>query len=230
MVFMHQFENMCHSNMQWYVIIVSKSVYYGSNVFYFYIFLGLLASDRPAEEEKIQNFVAIASFLPDPNWLAPIFEKFGVYRLTFFSLSWIPVGIIVYICRYIQSACKDHKMKKRNDKQAHAAFYTRLCIVCPELLICAILIIGAIDPQGNFQLIGYFTFRFNNSIVQYTKCFTDLIVVLYCIDVYNAFTASKTMKSNTPFAEKYKYGLPILITFGIFMVSSANKTTISTIP
>ena len=182
------------------------------------------SSDGAAGEEKIQNSVALISFLPDPNFLAPIFEQYGGYRLTFFVLIPVVCVTVGLIFQYLATACREDRKKKRNDTAAHAAHYTRLCIVCPSLLDCLLISILLIDPFGNFHVFGYFTWRIVQSIQMYSKCFTDLIVVMYCIDVYHAFTASKKVKSNTPFAEKYKYGLPSLLGFGIFMVNTCNTS------
>ena len=61
MIFMHQFDDRCHNSMYYYVIIVSKYVYQGSNVVFlgvmFYQTCSQIVDPAAAEERKRRKYI-----------------------------------------------------------------------------------------------------------------------------------------------------------------------------
>ena len=121
------------------------------------------------------------------------------------------------------SIIKHNRGKK--DIASKMALQMRLMIVIPVLATNLLSIAIFADPFGNFFIFDYMTARVIAELSNNLSCFSDVVMIFYCVDVYNAFSKSNAMKKFTPFLIKHKLGGFIILGFSSSMVIFGGTVT-----
>ena len=106
----------------------------------------------------------------------------------------------------------------KTDKASKMALLMRMMIIIPVLTACLLTVAFLVDPFGNFCVYDYITARVIADAQSNISCFADLVMMFYCVDVYNAFSKSNAMQKFTPFLMKHRIGGFIILGFGGSMV------------
>ena len=150
----------------------------------------------------------------DPNEFDVLWQRFGVYHCISLLFSFSFVVLAFYIARQSGEVLKFYRKGGRS-RAAKMALAMRMLILGPEFVGALVAIFVCFDPAGVFQFFDFYSARtvFNSrgAIVGTT----DIVMIFYCTDVYNAFKVSKKNDKFVPFPVKHWYGLPLIVAIGL---------------
>ena len=137
----------------------------------------------------------------DENEWEDICHPFGVYRITMAGFVLYQVAFVVYAGIHMNNVMYLYRVGNKG-KKSQNAYVLRMLIFVPEILAALVGIVALIDPFGHFLMIDFITAR---------------TMIVYSIDMINAFVASRTNDQVVPVLIQYPWGLPLITSVGILV-------------
>ena len=119
------------------------------------------------------------------------------------------------LCSYIGKNDTSTRQRQRDV----FSLQMRLLILFPECISGVLRFATSLDPFGVFYTVDHFTARYISNAAVSVSAFTDLMMVVYCWDVFNTFTAVRRGKKRVlPRVAQHTLGVPVVILVGILLV------------
>ena len=90
-----------------------------------------------------------------------------------------------------------------------------MLILVPEFIGAIFGIVAYFDPLGSFRVINYIVARTTFSARVSISGLSDMAMIVYSMDMINAFRCSRTNDKATPTLIAHEWGLPVIVTVGI---------------
>jgi hypothetical protein len=152
----------------------------------------------------------------DQDPLNEVYTSYGSTRLVLLVMGFCSIAVLVFAVIRTRKLVKHFENKKEHAQRKQ--LQVRLLIVIPEFISCFVRFFTCFDFLGFQGYVTFFQSRSMLNLVQSISVFTDIVLIFYCLDVFNVFKGSRRMQRTTPFLIKYKLAIQIITVIGFAMI------------
>ena len=181
-----------------------------------YIGAGQATELKQSLSEESGEIISVLStslrrMIGEHNTYVDVLQPFGVYRCVLFLLILWNIVLGLYILRHVREVVLFFNQGKKN-KAAQMALAMRMLILMPELIGSILGVFIIFDPFGAFYTTDYITARSLITMRASLTAFTDVVVIFYCTDVYQAFKKSRNNDRHVPFLVRHRFAFLLMLT------------------
>ena len=187
------------------------------------ITIPVVMAENDEKSEKMRSLLSggalavVEEMEKDPNPFDGLWQRFGWYHMLMIGMAIYSFGLSVYTLKQ-SVAVVQHYRDGNQSRPETMAFLMRMLILIPEFIGGLVGVAAYIDPFGVFLINDYYLARTVANSRAVIVGTTDIILIFYCNDIYNAFKLSRTNGRFVAFFVKHCWGLPVIVVFGVAMV------------
>ena len=164
--------------------------------------------------------LTVTVFDADENSFSGVWAQFGIFYWVMMVMAAYCIPLAGFILKHVVEVIRHYRSKKRHTAAETMAFVMRLLILIPEFVAAIDGMFAFADPNGVFLNVDFYSARMLFGSRGAIAGTTDIILIVYCTDMFNAFKSSRKNTPYTPFFTKHCWGLPVTVILGVTMIAT----------